>query len=105
MEKQRTPSALTNGSITPSCNVQLVTGRWSSWGAVGPLKSASRTPMLRPDRASARASPAVTKLFPTPPLPLSTATTRRTEASRSATRRRWAPIWSASPDRSASVNS
>jgi len=31
---------------------------------VGPLKSASSTPVARPDRARARASPAVTKLFP-----------------------------------------
>jgi len=32
---------------------------------VGPLKSASRTPAARPERARARARPAVTKLFPT----------------------------------------
>src|SRR5439155_1611107 len=63
-----------------------------SAGMVAPLKSASRIPVACPERAKARARPVVTKLFPTPPLPLNTATTRRTVASRSATRRRWATI-------------
>src|SRR5207249_10372284 len=49
------------GSMASSCNVQRVTGRLRSAGMVGPLKSASRTPVLRPDRASARARPAVTR--------------------------------------------
>ena len=105
MEKHRTPSALTAGAMPSSCNVQRATGRLRSAGMVGPLKSASRTPLACPDRASPRASPAVTKLFPTPPLPLNTATTRRTVASRSATRRRWAVICAGRSERSRSVSS
>ena len=43
--------------------------------AVGPWRSASSSPTSRPERASAAARPALTRLLPTPPFPLTTATT------------------------------
>lgn len=45
----------------------------SIFGTVGPCRSASRTPTLLPPAASAAARLTVTRLLPTPPLPLMTA--------------------------------
>src|SRR5919106_4697422 len=52
----------------------------------GPLISASRTPTRSPCRAHAVARLTVTQLLPTPPLPLTTATTWRTLLRRSCRR-------------------
>ena len=47
-------------------------------GMDGPVMSASRMPALRPWRCASTASREVTRLLPTPPLPLTTAITRPT---------------------------
>ena len=70
------PPGLTEGSI-PSPRSVKGPERPRSFGIEGPVMSASSIPTCRPLRASSIASSAVTEDFPTPPLPLPTATTWR----------------------------
>ena len=57
----------------PSCTPK-------SWGMEGPVMSASSTAARWPRRCISQASRLVTRLLPTPPLPLTTAMTRPTAA-------------------------
>jgi len=73
----RKPGATSNGwSVSPSDTARRPT-RPRSVGTLGPWKSTSSRPVLRPCRASPMASEAAMVLLPTPPLPLMTAMTRR----------------------------
>ncbi len=71
----RTPSAVTGGRMPMAFPSTPPAGRPNNFGMLGPVMSASSTPTLRPRRARAAASRAVTEDLPTPPLPLITATT------------------------------
>ncbi len=64
----------------------------------GPLRSASRASTACPRPASTAARLAVTMLFPTPPLPLITASVRATFAMREATRRCCSTTWATMPE-------
>ena len=101
----RTPEGASFGSTSFSRTTRLASRTPSMRAAVGPWRSASSRPIERPVRASAAARPALTRLFPTPPLPLTTATTWRTVASRSLTRSRWATTCPSRFERSPSVTS
>ena len=68
------PADDTVGSI-PSGDWYVPPASPNAFGMDGPVMSASRMPTLRPFVIAATASMVVTKLFPTPPLPLATAIT------------------------------
>ena len=68
------PDVVTIGSM-PSAPWMQPLPRPNAFGIEGPVMSASRMPTLRPCFIAATASIVVTKLLPTPPLPLATAIT------------------------------
>ena len=70
----RTPPFETRGSM-PFGPFAVPPERPNARGIDGPVMSASRTAAFRPRFAAAAASRHVTRLLPTPPLPLATATT------------------------------
>src|SRR5574344_1449977 len=57
---------------SPPGSISTVLVRPSRLGTLGPCRSTSRMPTLKPRRARAAAVLTVTELLPTPPLPLMT---------------------------------
>ena len=72
------PHALFDGRMLFSASAEARSRTPKAVGIDGPVMSASSTATLSPRFAAPTASSSVTRLFPTPPLPLITATTRFT---------------------------
>ena len=77
MSERRSPQE--TGTSLPS-SLSTLTNPWepSRCGTLGPCKSTSRMPTLKPCAASVAARFTVTELLPTPPLPLMTKSLCRT---------------------------
>ena len=72
------PQALRDGRMFLSASPTARSLTPKAMGIEGPVMSASRMAVLSPRLAAATASCSVTRLLPTPPLPLMTAMTRLT---------------------------